>query len=103
MNDKNKKVPKRITLSIPKGYENEYEFLDKQINKSQYIWSLIRKDMEQTSTDNKILEIVYQAMTNLTPNTMVSNSQQHFQPSTKKTVNLDESKLKKGAMSILQQ
>ena len=23
--------------------ENEYEFLDKQINKSQYIWSLIRK------------------------------------------------------------
>lgn len=103
MNDKNKKMPKRITLSIPKGYENEYEFLDKQINKSQYIWSLIRKDMEQTSTDNKILEIVYQAMTNLTPNTMVGNSQQHLQPSTKKTVNLDESKLKKGAMSILQQ
>ena len=52
-------MPKRITLSIPKGYENEYEFLDKQINKSQYIWSLIRKDMEQTSTDNKILEIVF--------------------------------------------
>ena len=66
-------MPKRITLSIPKGYENEYEFLDKQINKSQYIWSLIRKDMEQTSTDNKILEIVYQAMTNLTPNTIVSH------------------------------
>ena len=58
--------------------------------------------MEQTSTDNKILEIVYQAMTNLTPGTMVGNSQ-HLQPSTKKTVNLDESKLKKGAMSILQQ
>ena len=59
--------------------------------------------MEQTSTDNKILEIVYQAMTNLTPGTMMSNSQQHLQPSAKKTGNLDESKLKKGAMTILQQ
>lgn len=92
-----KKIPKKVSLSVTKGYEREVAYLREQPNKSQYVWNLIRKDIEQQSTDNQILEIVKQAMSNVTLGIMPTP-----QPAqVKKVDNPSDSKRKKGALSIL--
>lgn len=95
--DNKKKIRKKVSLSATKGYEKEVAYLSEQPNKSQYVWNLVRKDMEQKSTDNQILEIVKQAMSNVAlgglPVTQTS------QP--KKVDNSTDLKRKKGALSIL--
>lgn len=96
--DNKKKIPKRVSLSATKGYEKEVAYLGEQPNKSQYVWNLIRKDIEQQTTDNRILEIVHQAMSNITLGAVVNNPQTQS-----KIVNENvNSTRKKGAMSILQ-
>ena len=93
-----KKTPKTVSVSIPKGFEDEVAYLGKQPNKSQYIWNLIREDMKRQSEDNQILEIVRQAMQNITLGGVVNNNSKQKQ----KVNNFQEDKRKKGAMSILQ-
>jgi len=90
-----KKIPKKVSLSVTKGYEQEVGYLSEQPNKSQYVWNLIRKDMEQQSTDNQILEIVKQAMSNVTYGIMPTSQ------SSVKVENPTNLKRKKGALSIL--
>lgn len=97
-NKKQKKTPKTVTLSASKGYEKEVAYLREQPNKSKYVWNLIRKDMEQQSTDDRILEIVHQAMTSITSGAVVDNPQTQSK-NANENVN---STRKKGAMSILQ-
>ena len=63
-----------MSVSIPKGFEDEVAYLGKQPNKSQYIWNLIREDMKRQSEDNQILEIVRQAMQNITLGGAVNNN-----------------------------
>ena len=63
-----------MSVSIPKGFEDEVAYLGKQPNKSQYIWNLIREDMKRQSEDNQILEIVRQAMQNITLGGVVNNN-----------------------------
>lgn len=87
-----------MSVSIPKGFEDEVAYLGKQPNKSQYIWNLIREDMKRQSEDNQILEIVRQAMQNITLGTVVNDNSKQKQ----KVNNFQEDKRKKGAMSILQ-
>ena len=76
-----KKTPKTVSVSIPKGFEDEVAYLGKQPNKSQYIWNLIREDMQ-----------------NITLGGVVNNNSKQKQ----KVNNFQEDKRKKGAMSILQ-
>lgn len=87
-----------MSVSIPKGFEDEVAYLGKQPNKSQYIWNLIREDMKRQSEDSQILEIVRQAMQNITLGGVVNNNSKQKQ----KVNNFQEDKRKKGAMSILQ-
>lgn len=93
-----KKTPKTVSVSVPKGFDEEVAYLGKQPNKSQYIWNLIREDMKRQSEDNQILEIVRQAMQNITLGTIVNNNSKEKQ----KVSNSQQDKRKKGAMSILQ-
>ena len=93
-----KKTPKTVSVSVPKGFDEEDAYLGKQPNKSQYIWNLIREDMKRQSEDNQILEIVRQAMQNITLGTVVNDNSKQKQ----KVSNFQEDKRKKGAMSILQ-
>lgn len=97
--DKKTKIPKKVSLSVTKGYEKEVVYFCGQPNKSQYIWNLVRKDMEQKSTDNQILEIVRQAMINMTmggfPNTTLEKSE-------RKMAMVEDDKRKKGVLSIFE-
>lgn len=97
--DVKKETPKKtVSISIPKGFEDEVAYLSEQPNKSQYIWGLVRDDMKRQSEDNQILEIVRQAMQNITLGASVNNlSQQKTHVN-----NFSEDKRKKGALSILQ-
>lgn len=96
---KQKKPPKTVTISMTKGFEEEYFYFQSQSNKSLFIWNLIRKDMKQQSTDNQILEIVRQAMFNIT----LGGTTASQPPQVKKVDNSTDLKRKKGAMSILSQ
>lgn len=95
--DDEEKIPKTVSLSVPKGYEKEVAYLGKQPNKSRYVWDLVKEDMERQSLDNQIIEIVRQAMQNVTVGSNVNNSSEKT-----KVNNLGESIKKKGALSILQ-
>lgn len=97
---KNRKTPKTLSLSVPKGYENEVSYVNQQPNKSRYIWDLVRQDMKQQSEDSQIIEVVRQAMQSLTLNNITLKTND----SPVKNINKsDELKRKKGALSILQE
>ena len=61
LNDK-EKTPKTVSLSVPKGFSKEFVHLNNQPNKSQYVWRLIRDDMNKQIEDVQILEIVREVM-----------------------------------------
>lgn len=93
-----KKTPKTVSLSIPKGFEEEVAYLALQSNKSQYIWNLVREDMKRQAEDTQIVELVRQAMDNLALGGSVNHSKQPIQ----NVNNLGEDKRKLGALSIFQ-
>lgn len=90
---------KTLSLSIPKGYEKEVEFLKTQPNKSQYVWNLIRADMKRQDEDYQIVDMVrqmYQQVTTLSGGLPTVQAQ----PTTNVN-NFSNDKKKKGAMSLL--
>lgn len=101
MNNKHneKELPKRVTLCTMKEFEQEFWYLKKQPNQSFYVWNLIRQDLKKQIEDKEILEIVRQAMQTVSSEVNVNNNSKQ-----KENVNnLEQDKLKKGAMSILGQ
>lgn len=99
--NENKKTPKTISLSVPKGYEVEFKHFSEQPNKSRYIWDLVRQDLKNKDENYQILEIVKNAMQNLTPNQTQNQVNNSMKPSTAVN-NFNNDKRKKSALNILQ-
>lgn len=92
------KTTKNVCLSIPKGYEKEVAHFNEQPNKSRYIWELVREDMQRTQQNDKILEIVRQAMNNtVCTNTNVNNFNED-----KNVNNFNKNSRKKSVKNLLQ-
>ena len=73
LNDK-EKTPKTVSLSVPKGFEKEVAHLNSQSNKSQYVWRLIRDDMNKQNEEAQILEIMREAMKDLNLHNVLNKS-----------------------------
>lgn len=71
---------------------------NEQFNKSRYIWELVREDMQRTQQNDKILEIVRQAMNNtVCTNTNVNNFNED-----KNVDNFNKNSRKKSVKNLLQ-
>lgn len=95
-----RKTPRAVTLSVGKGFEEEVAYFNEQPNKSHYIWNLVRQDMLKLREDNQKIELFNQMLEHYAKSSKtVDNS---FQ--IKQTVdNSIESKLKKSAMTLIQE
>lgn len=100
--DKIKKPRNTVTLSLSKGYEDEINYFNEQPNKSKYVWELVREDMKRQDKDNQLLEMVKQTMNTLANSVVIPNAISIATNETKEVNNSDKEKLKKGAMSFLQ-
>lgn len=93
-----KKPPRRVTICTMKGFEEELKYLKKQPNQSFYVWSLIRENMKKENEDKEIIEIVRQAMQSISSTRNTNNNAKEKMD----TGSLEQNKLKKSALSILQ-
>lgn len=67
-----------LTISVSRSSKVYYDHVMSKPNRSQYIWDLVKQDMEQQETNNQILQYVKQAFNtqNLNElNSQIVNSQ----------------------------
>lgn len=67
-----------LTISVSRSSKVYYDHVMSKPNRSQYIWDLVKQDMEQQETNNQILQYVKQAFNtqNLNElNSQIDNSQ----------------------------
>lgn len=67
-----------LTISVSRSSKVYYDHVMSKPNRSQYIWDLVKQDMEQQETNNQILQYVKQAFNtqNLNElNSQLDNSQ----------------------------
>lgn len=50
-----------LTISVSRSSKVYYDHVMSKPNRSQYIWDLVKQDMEQQETNNQILQYVKQA------------------------------------------
>lgn len=99
---KTKKPRNTVTLSLSKGYEKEIEHFNEQANRSKYVWELIREDMKRQDRDKELLEMMKQTMSSLNGNERNSVSVVQSVNTLQERNNSQRDKMKKGAMSFLQ-
>ena len=67
-----------LTISVSRSSKVYYDYVMSKPNRSQYIWDLVKQDMEQQETNSQILQYVKQAFNtqNLNErNSQIDNSQ----------------------------
>ncbi len=79
-----------LTISVSRSSKVYYDHVMSKPNRSQYIWDLVKQDMEQQETNNQILQYVKQAFN--TQNLNELNSQIDNSQGKQTTSNTDDNK-----------